>query len=256
MKILLVEDDMALSMGIKYSLENEGYIVESANSYQSGIEWMNNYITTRTRNKIHGIKNEQENILGLFDVMLPDGNGFALLSEFKEHNIDIPVIFLTALSDEINVVQGLELGADDYISKPFRVKELMSRIKAVSRRYEKQSNKNEKTVVDNKNIRYRDIEIDIRKAEVYKIVSEDKELLELTQNEYKLLIYFINNQGIVLNRNTILEKLFDSRGNFIDDNTLSVYIKRLREKIGDTDKDNPYIKTVRGVGYMMEKDNA
>lgn len=256
MKILLVEDDLALSMGIKYSLESEGYVVETVNSYSAGIEWMNNYITVRARNKIHGNEALQESILGLFDVMLPDGNGFALLGEFKKHNIDIPVIYLTALSDEVNVVQGLELGADDYIAKPFRVKELMSRIKAVSRRYEKQSVASSNTANSKNNLRYRDIEVDIRKTEVYKKVNEDKELLELTQNEYKLLIYFINNQGIVLNRNTILEKLFDSRGNFIDDNTLSVYIKRLREKIGDTDKDKPYIKTVRGVGYMMEKDNA
>ncbi len=236
-KVLLLEDDEALAMGIEYSLLGEGYEVQRVASYKEGVEWLQQYNKNET------------NIVALFDVMLPDGNGFDLLSLFRSKGIDFPVIFLTAVSDEINVVQGLDLGADDYISKPFRVKELLSRLNAVVRRYYRTNNNADSHIVN-----YRDISINEQTASVYK-KSEKGEFIpvELTPNEYKLLLYFVHNQGILLERSVILERLFDANGAFVDNNTLSVYIRRLREKIGDIDKNSPYIKTVHGVGYTMEK---
>lgn len=235
-KVLLLEDDEALAMGIEYSLLGEGYEVYRIASYKEGVEWLDKY-------------KKDANYVALFDVMLPDGNGFDLLSLYRSKGVDFPVIFLTAVSDEINVVQGLDLGADDYISKPFRVKELLSRLNAVVRRYYRTNSQADIHIVN-----YRDISIHEQTANVYK-KNEKGELLpiELTPSEYKLLLYFVHNQGILLERNVILERLFDSNGAFVDNNTLSVYIRRLREKIGDNDKDSPYIKTVHGVGYIMEK---
>lgn len=235
-KALLLEDDEALAMGIEYSLLGEGYEVYRIASYKEGVEWLDKY-------------KKDANYVALFDVMLPDGNGFDLLSLYRSKGVDFPVIFLTAVSDEINVVQGLDLGADDYISKPFRVKELLSRLNAVVRRYYRTNSQADSHIVN-----YRDISIHEQTANVYK-KNEKGELLpiELTPSEYKLLLYFVHNQGILLERNVILERLFDSNGAFVDNNTLSVYIRRLREKIGDNDKDSPYIKTVHGVGYIMEK---
>lgn len=233
--IILVEDDEALTMGLTYSLKKEGYKVTVISSYKEGINYLNN------------IKNHQ-NMLGLFDVMLPDGNGFDLYTEYKKAGMDIPVIFLTAVSEEINIVQGLDMGADDYITKPFKVKELLSRIKAVLRRYYRSDIKGESSL-----IRYKNLVVDESKA-VVKIVSETENIVELTSSEYRLLLYFLHNQGIVLTRNTLLEKLFDNKGTYIDDNTLSVYIRRIREKL-ECGK-NEYIKTVHGLGYIMEKENV
>ena len=240
MKILLVEDDVALAMGISYSLKQEGYEVIHCDTYEKAVC------------KIDGLE-KGSSVLGIFDVMLPDGNGFDLLEHIRGEGSDIPVVFLTAMSDEVNVIQGLDLGADDYIAKPFRVRELVSRIKAVSRRYEINEDKKIGNL-RNKFVRYKDLEIDISSAKTYKLdASGERKSLELTPNEYRLLMLFLENQGVTLSRNSILEKIFDGFGNYVDDNTLSVYMKRLREKIGDDGKDNSYIRTVRGVGYIMEK---
>ena len=254
MKVLLLEDDAALAMGIVYSLKNEGYEVEHIKSYAEGVKWLDMN------------KSNASEIVALFDVMLPDGNGFDMLRAFQAQGVDIPVLFLTAVSDEVNVVQGLDLGADDYITKPFRVKELISRLNAVCRRYYRQKDTVKideacTTAGESKEkdgvFRYRDLSINTRTAIVMRTSDIGESInIELTPGEYKMLLYFIDNQGIVLERSRILERLFDSNGAFIDDNTLSVYIKRLREKIGDIDRNAPYIKTVRGVGYMMEKENA
>lgn len=233
--IVLVEDDEALAMGLTYSLKKEGYKVMVISSYKEGINYLNN------------IKN-YENMLGLFDVMLPDGNGFDLFAEYKKAGIDMPVIFLTAVSEEINIVQGLDMGADDYITKPFKVKELLSRIKAVLRRYYQCYIRDESSL-----IRYKNLVIDESTA-VVKIVGETENTVELTSSEYRLLLYFLHNQGIVLTRNTLLEKLFDNKGSYVDDNTLSVYIRRIREKL-ECGR-NEYIKTVHGLGYIMEKENV
>ena len=234
--ILLLEDDEALAMGLLYSLKKEGYNVTRIATYKEGLDYLNNY-------------SKEDNLLAIFDVMLPDGNGFELLEEYRRAGVNIPVIFLTAVSDEINIVQGLDIGADDYITKPFKVKELLSRIKAVIRRYYASILKQETSV-----IRYKNLIIDESKALVKKVTDDKEELsVELTSNEYKLLLYFLHNQGILLKRNVLLERLFDNNGSFVDDNTLSVYIRRLREKL-DNDKD--IIKTVHGLGYIMEKENA
>jgi DNA-binding response OmpR family regulator len=240
MKIMLVEDDEALAMGISYSLKQEKYEVIHFNNFAGAKAFFDK-------------GKPEEAMLGLFDVMLPDGNGYSLLEYCRSLGNDMPVIFLTAAADEVNVVQGLELGADDYIAKPFRVKELISRIKAVSRRYEAAvagKPKTDSAAV----ISYRNLEVDTGLAKVYKYGNDDlnqRVNVELTPIEYRLLNFFLQNRGQVLSREIILDRLFDGSGNYVDDNTLSVYVKRLREKLGDTDRDKPYIKTIRGIGYVM-----
>lgn len=241
MKIMLVEDDEALAMGISYSLKQEEYEVMHFNNFAGAKAFFDK-------------EKPEEAMLGLFDVMLPDGNGYSLLEYCRGLGNDMPVIFLTAAADEVNVVQGLELGADDYIAKPFRVKELVSRIKAVSRRYEAAVAGRPKTDCAAV-IRYRNLEVDTGLAKVYRAVDAEEGIqrvnVELTPIEYRLLSFFLQNRGQVLSREVILDRLFDGSGNYVDDNTLSVYVKRLREKLGDTDRDKPYIKTIRGIGYVM-----
>lgn len=234
--ILLLEDDNALAMGLMYSLKKEGYNVNRICGYREGLSYMHSHTGW-------------DRTLGIFDVMLPDGNGISLLEAYRENGINFPVIFLSALSDEINIVQGLDTGGDDYIIKPFKVKELMSRIKAVIRRYYTGS-------IDNnvQGIRYKNLLIDESAATVSIITPEhEKDTLDLTANEYRLLLIFIHNQGVLLTRELLLQRLYDNHGSFVDDNTLSVYIRRLREKLG---ANRNIIKTVHGMGYIMEKDNA
>lgn len=223
MKILLLEDDEAIGVGLKYSLENEGYLVTVAK-------------TVKEANSL--IENGNYEIY-ILDLTLPDGTGYDVCRKVKDKG-NYPVIFLTAFDDEVNVVMGLELGADDYISKPFRLKELMARIKSVMRRYSKEQS--EVTV------RIKDLVVNTKEAKVYK---NDKEI-ELTAMEYRLLLIFINNRGIVLSRSTILENIWDVSGDFVNDNTLTVYIKRLRNKIEEDIANPEYIKTARGLGYVME----
>ncbi|MGN0436167.1 MAG: response regulator transcription factor [Wujia sp.] len=236
--ILLLEDDDALAMGIEFSLRQEGYQVKRLASYRAAVEF------------IDSLDYESDKCLGLFDVMLPDGNGFDFFNYCRNKGLSFPVIFLTAVSDEVNVVQGLELGADDYITKPFRVKELMARIKAVSRRYKPKDN-------ENRLICLKDIYIDEMSARVSRRQSDEGYVgIDLTSVEYKLLLLLVHNAGVVMSRQIILERMFDSAGNYVDDNTLSVYIRRLRDKLGDTDRDNPYIRTVHGIGYTVDKENV
>ena len=157
-----------------------------------------------------------------------------------KHLHDVPVIFLTALDDEVNVVMGLDLGGDDYVTKPFRIKELLSRIKSVLRRYQKDA-------LDIVQIQH--LEIHIREGKVYRKGSE----VFLTALEYRLLMVFVNHQGQVLSRSQLLEGIWDVAGDFVNDNTLSVYIKRLREKLEKDAAEPEIIKTIRGRGYRMEK---
>lgn len=223
MKILLLEDDEAIRVGLNYSLENEGYSVSCATTIHEAMDL---------------IRNEEHDFY-ILDLTLPDGTGYDVCKAVKEKG-NYPVIFLTAFDDEVNVVMGLDLGADDYISKPFRLKELMSRIKSVMRRYTKESNDSV--------IRINNLMVNTSVAKVFK----DGREIELTAMEYRLLLVFINNRGIVLTRNRILELIWDVGEDFVNDNTLTVYIKRLRGKI-EEDIANPcYIKTVRGLGYIME----
>lgn len=225
MKLFLLEDDSAISMGISYSLTNEGYCVTTASSVKQGLEI---------------IKNDSFSLY-ILDLNLPDGSGYDVCKEIKKQG-DLPVIFLTAYDDEINVVTGFELGADDYITKPFRLKELSVRIKSVLRRYSKDTTDE---IINVKNIK-----INIKEAKVYK----DNNEVVLTAMEYKLLLSLIKNRGKVISRTALLENLWDIDGDFIEDNTITVYIKRLRDKIEEEPNKPAVIKTVRGLGYIVDND--
>ena len=220
-KILLVEDDLNISKNLQLLLIKEGYDVVTSNSQKSAFQ---------------KIETEKFDLV-LLDVALPDGSGYAVCTAVK-HSNDTPVIFLTASEDEISVVTGLDLGADDYITKPFRPMELLSRIKSVLRR----SGKAESSVT------LKDLKVDLVRGAVHKNGSE----LFLSALEYKLLLVFINNRGIVLSRDKLLSEIWDIAGEFVNDNTLTVYIKRLREKIEDDPQTPKIIKTVRGFGYKLE----
>lgn len=223
MKLFVLEDDAAIGMGLSYSLKNEGYDVTVAKSVKSAYE----------------ILNKEAFSLYILDLTLPDGSGYDVCREIKKRG-DLPVIFLTAYDDEVNVVMGLELGADDYISKPFRVKELLARIKSVLRRYSKDSPDGVVSVGS--------IKVNTNEAKVYKNGAE----IILTAMEYKLLLIFINNRGKVLSRQRLLEDIWDVAGDFVNDNTLTVYIKRLRDKIEEDPAKPQIIKTVRGLGYILD----
>ena len=170
----------------------------------------------------------------LLDLSLPDGNGYAICSMIRR-NSDIPVIFLTASDDEANIVTGFDIGADDYITKPFRPLELISRIKNALRRHSKTS-----SIITIGNLK-----VDSDKGIVYK---NNKDVF-LSALEYRLLLVFLNHQGQILTRNQLLENIWDAAGDFVNDNTLTVYIKRLREKIEDDPQNPTIIKTIRGLGY-------
>lgn len=224
MNIFLLEDDEAIGIGLKYSLENEGYTVTIATSVKSAFE----------------IINKEKFALYILDLTLPDGSGYDVCKKIKTIG-DFPVIFLTAYDDEVNVVMGLELGADDYISKPFRVKELIARIKSVLRRYNRES----KGIIKIGNVL-----INTNKATVFKNGQE----VILTAMEYKLFLILLNNRGNILSRNKLLEYIWDVEGDFVNDNTLTVYIKRLRDKIEDDPSAPMIVKTIRGLGYVIEND--
>lgn len=218
--VLIVEDDTTIASGLAYSLEQEKFTVTLAGTVKEA----------------KAILAEQSFGLCLLDISLPDGNGYEVCRVVKASG-DVPVIFLTACDDEVNVVMGLDMGADDYITKPFRIRELISRINSVLRRYHQSAAK--------ANVYYvGDISININEAKVHKGSQE----IFLTALEYRLLLTFIKNQGQVLSRNQLLEGIWDVSGDFVNDNTLTVYIKRLREKLEDSES---IIQTVRGLGYRM-----
>lgn len=225
MNIFLLEDDEAIGIGLKYSLENEGYAVTLAKSFDEAKR----------------IIEKTEFSLYILDINLPDGSGYDVCRLVKSQG-DRPVIFLTAYDDEVNVVMGLDIGADDYISKPFRVRELVARIKSVMRRCG--SDKAAQVV------HLGEITVNLNEAKVTKNGSE----IILTAMEYRLLLTFLNNRGKVLSRNKLLEDIWDVDGDFVNDNTLTVYIKRLRDKIERDPACPTVIKTVRGLGYMIENE--
>lgn len=218
-KILLVEDNETIIMGLKYSLEQESFQI----------------IPSKTKKEAEEILKIEKIDLVLLDVTLPDGNGFDICKIIKA-KMDIPVIFLTAQDEETSVVIGLDLGADDYVVKPFRTKELISRINSVLRRYDK-------SIEKSNIIQYKDIKIDVNMAKVYK----DNEEIIFTSLEYRILLMLFSNQNKLITREQLLDKIWDVAGNFVNDNTLTVYIKRIREKLGNEE----IIKTVRGLGYRI-----
>ncbi|MBM7871702.1 DNA-binding response OmpR family regulator [Clostridium pascui] len=225
-RLLLVEDDEALSMGIEFTLKDEGYEVLSASTLEGG-----------------KVLFERENFdLVILDVNLPDGNGYDFCKYIRSKR-DTPVIFLTALDEEVNVVLGFQMGGDDYITKPFRVKELLLRIKAILRR-------NSNTVTTGNKLVSGDIVIDTSMALAKKNGSE----VALTAQEYRLLLIFMSNANALMKREEILRGLMDGAEAFFDENTLSVYIKRIREKIEENPKEPRYIVTVRGQGYKWNKE--
>lgn len=223
MNLFLLEDDYAIATGLCYSLKNEGYEVVHASGVKEAVE----------------IINKEKFSLYILDLTLPDGSGYDVCKMIKKQG-DYPVIFLTAYDDEVNVVMGFEYGADDYISKPFRLKELLVRIKSVLRRY---NNETADGV-----IKFKDLTVNTNEAKVYKNGNE----IILTAMEYRLLLILLNNRGKVLSRTQLLENIWDVDGDFVEDNTLTVYIKRLRDKIEEEPNRPLIIKTVRGLGYMID----
>ncbi len=220
--ILLIEDDGAIVRTLTSFLHDEGFSVRTADGQAAAIALMEASAPD----------------LALVDITLREGSGFAVCAYAKAH--DIPVIFLTASGDEYSVVTGLDMGADDYIAKPFRPRELISRIRSVLRRAGKRQN----------TIKVQDLVIDTEKA----TVTRGTQPIYLSALEYRLLLVFANNRGRVLSRERLLEEIWDTAGDFVNDNTLTVYIKRLREKL-EADPQNPrYIHTVRGMGYQMDGD--
>lgn len=228
-RLLLVEDDESLALGIEFSLRDESYDVVRAATFSEGKSLFNS---------------EQLDLI-ILDINLPDGSGYDLCKYVREKS-DIPIIFLTALDDEVNIVLGLEIGGDDYITKPFRVRELLSRVKALLRRSSNSAGKNTSKLLSGH------IEIDTGAA----IIKKEGKPITLTALEYKMLLIFINNPRVLMKRDEILSELTEDSEAFFDENTLSVYIKRVREKIEDNPKEPEYIITQRGLGYRWNRDVA
>ncbi|PKM69740.1 MAG: DNA-binding response regulator [Firmicutes bacterium HGW-Firmicutes-19] len=220
-KILIVEDDATIALGLQFSLQQEGYDAMVLNTVRQANEYLNN-----------------ANIdLAILDVSLPDGTGYDLCRRIKSES-NSPVIFLSAADDEVNIVMGLQLGADDYVLKPFRLKELLLRVKNVINRNQPK----EESI-----IHIEDILIDTKAARVTKAGKE----VFLSALEYRLLMILATHRGQMLDRNQLLESIWDIGGSFVNDNTLTVYIKRLREKIEDDPSLPKVIFTVRGLGYKI-----
>lgn len=215
-RIFLLEDDAFLLDGLSEMLQKEGYITKCA--------------STCGEAKVL-LSGSRFNLI-IFDVMLPDGSGLDLCTEIRKADTNIPILFLTACDDEIQIVRGLDAGADDYVTKPFKLQELLSRIRALLRRNSNLIMKSKDIVINPQNI----------------TVMKNGKNIFVTPTEFQILSILIRNNGIIVTRNTLLQNIWDDNNNFIDDNTLSVHISRLREKIGAE-----HIVTIRGVGYRWEE---
>ena len=215
-RIFILEDDTFLREGLSEMLQKESYATECASTCKAARE---------------ALLNARFNLI-IFDVMLPDGSGLDLCAEIRKTDNSTPILFLTACDDEIQIVRGLDAGADDYVTKPFKLLELLSRVRALLRR-------NSNAVMKSK-----DISINTQNITVMK----NGENIFVTPTEFQILSILIRNSGVIVTRNTLLQNIWDDNNNFIDDNTLSVHISRLREKIGAE-----HIVTVRGVGYRWEE---
>ena len=227
-KILLLEDDVSLVDGLCYSLKKNGFEVEIVYTVKEALRLL--------------MEMNRFDLL-MLDVTLPDGTGFEVCEKVRKQNVQIPIIFLTASDEEVNVIRGLDSGGDDYITKPFKLGELCSRIRALLRRVGA-SNGEKGTSIE-----CGDITIDFFECCVYL----KGEILELTNVEYRLLCLLVKNANRVTTRDIILNELWDDNGNFVDNNTLSVYVRRLREKV-ESDPSNPqHLITVRGFGYQWKE---
>lgn len=215
-KILVLEDDVMIASGLTYALDLEGYETVSVTN-------VNDAITATEKEDFD---------LAILDMQLPDGTGFDVSKKLKGR--DVPIIFLTVVDDEANIVKAFGEGADDYVVKPFRIRELLARVKRTLDIH--RGSNSEILEIDR-------VKIDVGAGKVF----ADGRQVELTALEYRLLLIFANNKGILLTRNQILEKIWDVDGNFVEDNTLTVYVKRLREKLGDA----IHVETVRGIGYRV-----
>lgn len=224
-RILLLEDDTALIDGLQYALHKEGYEVETARRVSEAAKLPENSYD-----------------LLLLDVVLPDGTGYEVCESLRKSGNLVPVIFLTAADDEMSIVRGFDSGGDDYVTKPFGLSELCARINALLRRTGN-INKNDRRLVSG------DIAIDLEKS----LATREGRAFQLTRAEYRLLCLLIRNAGIIVTRNKILEELWDSDGSFVDDNTVSVYVRRLREKIEKDPAKPERLMTVRGFGYRWNE---
>lgn len=218
-KILLIEDDAAIVDSLSQLLTQHGFQVTNAGTQRAAL----------------ALLEKQSYDLLLLDVSLPDGSGFGVCAAARRAAPEMPVIFLTASDDEMSVVAGLDMGAEDYISKPFRPLELISRIRTALRRRGKAPAL----------YQIGDVAVDAGRGRVEKKGEE----IVLSALEYKLLLLLLTNRGTVMSRDTLLAALWDAGGDYVTDNTLTVYIKRLREKLEDDPQEPLLIKTVRGVGY-------
>lgn len=227
-KILIIEDDETIKIGLKYYLEQESFEVILASTKEEAKEQ---------------VKKHMDTSLILLDVNLPDGDGFSLFKEIKAIK-DIPIIFLTANDLETSIVMGIDMGAEDYITKPFKARELTSRIRAVLRR-------NKKTETSSL-IQIQNITIDMTQA---KVIKDNKDVF-LTALEYKILLIFALNPNTVFTREQILASIWDVEGEYVNDNTLTVYIKRIRQKIEEDPTNPKIIQTIRKVGYKLGDENA
>lgn len=218
--IFLVEDDKEIAKNLSFLLRTEGFHITQASTQKEAVEMLK----------------RQHFDLALVDISLPDGNGFAVCTEIKQTQ-GIPVIFLTASGDEASVVTGLNMGADDYVTKPFRPRELVARIQAALRKSSHTSETFERN----------GLLVDTASG----IVKKDGKEIFLSALEYRLLLIFVNNPNSIITRDRLLDELWDAAGEFVSNNTLTVYIKRLREKIEDDPTDPRMIQTVRGTGYRL-----
>lgn len=225
-KILLLEDDSSLLEGLIYSLEKENYEVTVARTVCDAL-------TEFSTKKFD---------LLILDVSLPDGTGFTVCKKARESS-DVPILFLTAADEEMNVIRGLDSGGDDYITKPFRLGELLSRIRALLRRSEMITHEKDNLIKSS------NVEVDLLENKV----TLNGVKLELTGAEFRLLTLFLRNIGKTLTRRIVFETLWDESGDFVDDNTLSVYVRRLREKIEEDPSHPKHLITVRGFGYMWKE---
>lgn len=226
-RILLLEDDLSLIDGLQHSLTKSGFALEIA----------------RTVNEAMTLLEKQQYDLLLLDVTLPDGTGFAVCEQVRKDGNQVPIIFLTALDEEVNVIRGLDSGGDDYITKPFKLGELCSRIRALLRRA------GISKPVSSSALECGDIFIDTFHG---RALLKGK-ALELTSTEYRLLCLLVRNAGRIVTRNVVLNEMWDGAGTFVDDNTLSVYVRRLREKIEKDPSHPEHLITARGFGYQWNE---